>query len=178
MRNHLVKKISTLSMFLALAVLLNYLENLIPVIIPVPGVKLGLANTMNIIILYFYGKKEYFSIGLLRVILVSVMFSGLFTNGFYLSMSGFLLSSIVVMSLSFIHKLSIYSLSVASAVFHGIGQIACAVILYANNDGTSIYLFTYLPILIVSGLITGIVIAYISSLTITRLEKTSIFKNI
>ena len=177
MRNNTITKISTLSMFLALAVLLNYVESFFPTIVPIPGVKLGLANTMNLILLYFFGRKEYFSIGFLRVLLMSVMFTGLFTNGFFLSMSGFLLSSIVVLLLSINKNFSIFSLSVASAVFHGIGQIICAVILNANPDGTSIYLFSYLRVLVVSSIITGTLIALLSSLTIERLEKTSVFKN-
>lgn len=178
MRSDTVKKISYLSMFLALAVLLNYVENLIPVPIAIPGVKLGLANTMNIIILYFFGRKEYFFIGLLRVILMSVMFTGIFTNGFWLSLSGFLLSSGIVLLLSFSRHLSIFSLSVSSAIFHGIGQICCAVILYSTADGSSIYLFSYLPVLILSGVISGVLIAWISSLIIKRLEKISLFREL
>lgn len=177
MKNNRVKRISSLAMFLALAILLNYVENFIPSI-GIPGVKLGLANTMNLIILYFYGRKEYFAIGFLRVLLMSVMFTGLFSNGFYLSLCGFLLSSAVVIGLSYLKHLSVFSLSIASAVFHGIGQICCAVILYATADGSSVYLFSYLPILILSGVISGTLIAFISSLSIARLEKLPIFKEI
>ena len=175
MNNNLVKRISSLALFLALAILLNYIENLIPLPVIVPGLKLGLANTMNLIILYFYGKKEYFSIGFLRVLLISLMFSGIFSNAFFLSMSGFLLSSIAVMLLSNIKGLSLYSLSVTSAIYHGIGQILCAIVLYWTGDGSSIYLLTYIPILSISGVITGLGIAFISKITIERLEKTTLF---
>ena len=178
MKSSSVKRLATLAMFLALAVLLNYVENLLPMIVPVPGVKLGLANTMNLIILYYYGRRDYFAIGLLRVLLMAVMFTGVVSYAFFLSLSGFLLSSLVVIGLSYIKKLSIFSLSVASAIFHGIGQICCAILLYWTNDGSSIFLFTYLPILIVSGAITGVLIAYLSYLIITRLNKTSLFRDI
>lgn len=156
--------ISLLGLFLALAILLNYVENFIPVLIPVPGVRLGLANTMGLILLFFFGKAEYGLIGFFRVLIVSLLFSGLFSAGFFLSLSGWFLSCIGCILLSYCKKLSIYSLSVASAILHGIGQILCACILYS-----SIYMLTYLPILLISGLITGIVIAKLSSLIIIRI---------
>jgi len=174
-----VKNVSRLAMFLSLAILLNYLENFIPVIIPIPGVKLGLANTMNLIVLYFFGRKNYFMIGFLRVLLICLMFNGLFTNSFYLSMSGFLLSSIMVLILNLIPSLSIFSLSVVSAMFHGIGQIICSVFLFAiPGMGPNVYFFSYLPILVVSGIITGIAIAFISKFTINRLERLSFFRDL
>lgn len=176
MKNDGVKRLSSLAMFLALATLLNYVENLLPVLIPLPGIKLGLANTMNIIVLYFFGKKEYFSIGFLRVLLISVMFNGLFTNGFWLSFSGFLLSAIVVMLLSNIKNLSVYSLSISSAVFHSIGQICCAIVLYATPTDIPFNLILYLPILVLCSVITGFIISCIASLSIKRLEKISLFK--
>ncbi len=179
MKNTMIKRISALAMFLALAVLLNYLENFLPVLIPLPGVKLGLANTMNLIILYFFGRRNYFSIGFLRVLLICLMFNGLFTNGFYLSMSGFLLSSTMVILCSYFKKLSLFSLSVISAVFHGIGQIICSVFLFSTpGNGPELFYFTYLPILVISGIVTGILIAFISKLTIKRLESMYFFKNI
>ena len=175
MKNVIIKKIATLSMFLALAILLNYVENFIPTF--VPGVKLGLANTMNLIILYFYGRREYFLIGFLRVLIIGLLFNGIFSYSFFYSLSGFLLSCLVVIGLSYIKKLSLFSLSVVSAMCHGIGQIICSIVLNWTADGTSIYMLTYLPLLLVTGVITGILIAYLSSLIISRLEKTPLFKS-
>ena len=63
MKSSSVKRLATLAMFLALAVLLNYAENLLPMIVPVPGVNLGLANTMNLIILYYYGRRDILLLG-------------------------------------------------------------------------------------------------------------------
>lgn len=164
-RRKLLRTTSLLALFLALAILLNYVENFIPVIIPIPGVKLGLANTMGLIILYFFGRAEYGLLGFFRVLIVSLLFSGLFSSGFFLSLSGWFLSCIGCILLSYIKKLSIYSLSVASAILHGVGQVLCACILYS-----SIYMLTYLPILLLSGLISGIVIAALSSLIIKRIS--------
>ncbi len=160
------KKIALLSLLLAIAILLNAVENIIPVIIPVPGVKLGLANTMGLIVLYFFSRKHYILIGFLRVIIVSILFNGLFSSGFYLSLSGWLLSSLICLLLSFCKHVSIYALSVSSSIFHGIGQIIMACVLYS-----SIYMLSYLPILLLSGLISGLVIAFLSSIIITRISK-------
>ncbi len=160
-----IYNISLLAIFLAIGVLLNYVENLLPVLIPVPGVKLGIANTIGLIVLYFFDRKRYALLGFLRVILVSVLFMGLFTSGFLLSLSGWFLSTLVCIALSFNKKISIYTLSVAGAIFHSIGQIICASILYS-----SVYILTYLSILVFVGVITGLTIAFLSSIIIKRLS--------
>ena len=160
-----IKTVSLLALFLALAVLLNFVEHLIPTINTIPGVKLGLANTMGLIVLYFFGKKNFAMIGFFRVLLVSLLFTGLFSSAFFLSLSGWLLSTIVCIILSKVKIFSIYSLSVASAITHGVGQIICSCFIYK-----SVYMLSYLPIIQFSGLITGVAIAFISSLVITRIE--------
>ncbi len=165
MQKKKIYNISLLAIFLAIGVLLNYVENLLPVLIPVPGVKLGIANTIGLIVLYFFDRKRYALLGFLRVILVSVLFMGLFTSGFLLSISGWFLSTLICIILSFNKKISIYTLSVAGAIFHSIGQIITASILYS-----SVYILTYLPILVFLGVITGLTIAFLSSIIIKRLN--------
>ena len=83
-------------MFLALGVVLNIIESLLPVLIPVPGVKLGIANTIGLIVLYFYGAKEYILIGFLRVLLVALLRTGIGSTAFLLSLSGWLISTLFV----------------------------------------------------------------------------------
>lgn len=167
MKEKTIRKITLLSLFLAIGILLNYIENCLPSFIPIPGVKLGIANIVSLIVLYFFDKKTYFLLGLLRIIIVGVLFSGLFTASFFLSLSGFISSSIILLILSMNKKISIYTLSVASAVFHSIGQILCASILYS-----SFYLLGYLSILTFTSAIAGLLIAYIAALIINQLEKT------
>ena len=164
-RKKIIKTASLLALFLALSVLLNFVEYYLPVIVTIPGVKLGLANTMGLIVLYFFGKEEYALLGFFRVLLVSLLFTGLFSSAFFLSLSGWFLSTIVCILLASTKKLSIYSLSIASAISHGIGQILCACIIYSTP-----YMLTYLPILLFSGLISGGLIAFIASLVIKRIE--------
>ena len=163
--NKIIKTTSLLALFLALSVLLNFVEHQIPMLVSIPGVKLGIANTMGLIVLYFFGKFEYGLIGFFRVLLAGLLFTGLFSSTFFLSFSGWFLSTIVCIILVSTKKLSIYSLSIASAIFHGIGQTICAAIYYS-----SIYMLSYIPILLFSGLISGGLIAFISSLIIKRIE--------
>ena len=131
MRNNSTKKIVRLSLFLALGVVLNIIESMLPVLIPVPGVKLGIANTIGLIVLYYYGPKEYTLIGFLRVILVALLRTGIGSISFILSLSGWLLSTIFVLLIHLIKKVSIFGLSMSSAVMHGVGQIIMVIFIYS-----------------------------------------------
>lgn len=162
----MVRKLTILSMMLALSVLLHYIEGLIPPLIPLPGVKLGLANAISLIVLYYFSRKEYITIGVLRVLLVGLISTGLFSFGFFISVSGFVLSTVAVLLLSIWRKASIYTLSVTSAIFHVIGQVVCSAILYSQ-----IGMMMYLPIVLVTGVIAGFLIAFVSSLLIKQLDK-------
>lgn len=166
MRHSQIKRLTALAMFLAISVVLHYVESLIPVFIPVPGVKLGLANSIGLLVLYFFNRKDFVFLGFLRVLLVGLISTGIFTSAFFLSLSGWLLSTIIVLILSSSKNISIYPLSVCSSIFHGIGQVGCAAILYG-----SIYMMGYLPIILIAGCITGLLIAILSALTIRQLEK-------
>jgi heptaprenyl diphosphate synthase len=131
MRNHSTKKIVRLALFLALGVVLNIIESMLPILIPIPGVKLGIANTIGLIVLYYYCPKEYTLIGFLRVLLVALLRTGIGSISFILSLSGWLLSTIFVLFVYNFKKVSIYGLSMSSAVMHGIGQIIMVVFIYS-----------------------------------------------
>ena len=151
-----LRKVTRLSMFLALAVTLNIVENVIPIFQGVvPGVKLGLTNIVILFVLYKYGFREALSLSITRVILVGVLNTGLFSVAFFLSLSGALLS-ILMMGLVKRTKLSIVGVSVIGSLFHSLGQIiVVAIILYSWTA------FNYLPILILfsvpTGILTGII---------------------
>lgn len=166
MRNNSTKKIVRLSLFLALGVVLNIIESMLPVLIPVPGVKLGIANTIGLIVLYYYGPKEYTLIGFLRVILVALLRTGIGSISFILSLSGWLLSTIFILLIYLIKKVSIFGLSMSSAVMHGVGQIIMVIFIYSLPE-----MINYLPILIVSGIISGNVLALLCSELLKKLDK-------
>ena len=116
--------------------------------------------------LYYYGPKEYTLIGFLRVLLVALLRTGIGSISFILSLSGWLLSTLFVLFVYNFKKVSIYGLSMSSAVMHGIGQIIMVVFIYSLPE-----MINYLPILIVSGIISGNVLALLCSELLKKLDK-------
>lgn len=162
-----INKITQLALFLAIGIILNIVESMIPLPIPIPGVKLGLANTIGLVLLYYYGPSEYLGVGFLRVLIVGVIRTGIGSFAFLLSLSGWLISSLVAVLLYFIAKkfVSMYGLSAASGAFHGVGQILMAMILY-NTSG----LVLYLGLLMVTGVISGLLTATVTSLILQKVD--------
>ncbi|MFA5560147.1 MAG: Gx transporter family protein [Acholeplasmataceae bacterium] len=149
------KKITLLSNFLAIAIVLNIIEASIP-IIPVPGAKLGFANIMTLIIIYIYSFKEGIAISILRVVLVSLLSGRFLGPTFYMSMSGVLLSTIMMgifVKLDFFGPLGV---SAIGSIFHCIGQIAAGIFVIG-----SVVVLAYLPIMLFlsvpTGILTGII---------------------
>ena len=161
-----IKKMSQLALFLAIGIILSILGSLVPIPVPVPGVRRGLANTVGLILLYYYSPKEYVSIGFLRVLIVGLIRTGLFSVSFFLSLSGWFLSSLVCVIIYYLKLFSIYGLSITSAVFHGVGQIIVVMIIYSTYG-----LIIYLPILMFTGIISGSLTAFISSLFLMKFDK-------
>lgn len=144
------RKITHLAMLLTLTVVLSILESIMPTFIPVPGVKLGLANIAIMYTLIFYGKKEAISLNIAKAVLAGVTRGA---TSALLSLCGGLLSIFVIILLIIIfrNKLSYLILSVFGAIFHNIGQL---IAVYFIMDTYSV--IYYLPILIISGVIMGI----------------------
>ena len=158
------KKIATFGMLIALAFILSYIEALIPIPFPVPGIKLGLANLVVITALYSLGIKEALFLSVLRIILVSFSFGNLYMMMF--SMAGGLLSW-SLMALTKKSKLfSMIGVSIIGGVSHNIGQIVIAVLVVEN-----INIAYYLPFLLVSGITAGVIIGLLATLIIKRIKK-------
>ena len=143
------KKIALGGILTALAMIFSYIESLIPIPLPVPGVKLGIANIAIISVLYLLGSGQALLVNLLRITLTAVLFGNF--NSFLFSMAGGMLSLLVLLKKS--GHFSIVGVSVAGGVFHNVGQITAAVFLM---DTTAIYY--YLPVLLIFGIVTGIII--------------------
>lgn len=165
----LTHKIVRLAIFLALGIVLNIVESLIPIPIAVPGIRLGLANTMGLIVLYFYSPKEYIAIGFLRVFFVALLRTGLGSISFILSLTGWAISTLVTLLIYMFGKASIYGLSIISALFHQVGQIIMVMILYQLPE-----MINYLPVLLITGGISGALVGFISSKVLGLLSR--IFK--
>lgn len=163
LRTKLYKKTAYLGLFTSLAIIFSYVEFLIPFNFGIPGIKLGLANGVIIIALYLFGYKEAYLISVLRVILSSLLFGNVF--GFLYSITGALLSLMIMSLLKKINKFSIVGISMTGGVVHNAGQLIVAVIIVHQ-----INVFYYGYILALSGLIMGLLIGLISSLIYKRVE--------
>jgi heptaprenyl diphosphate synthase len=155
-----------LSLLVSQALVLHVIERMIPVPIPVPGVKLGLANVISLFTILIFGWKEALLVVFLRTTLGSFFGGGV--SSLLYSLSGGILSTIVMALLyRYCGKLfSIIAISVVGAVFHNIGQIFVASMVVSNTN-----LFYYLPVLLVAAVITGIFIGVTVQLTMEPLRK-------
>jgi len=158
------KNIGITSLFLALALVLSYIETLLPVFIPIPGLKIGLPNLAIIIVLYLYDFKTASLINVMRIFIAGFMFGSAFSIVY--SLSGAFLSMIIMTIMKKTKKFSIVTVSSAGGIFHNLGQIIMAAIVMENY-----YIFTYFPVLFVGGIITGIVIGIIARELLPRLRK-------
>lgn len=145
------KKVAFIGLLIAFGLALSFLESLIPQVIPIPGVKLGLANFAVLMTLYLFGFKEALIMNFARILLASMMFGSAFS--FIYALSGALLSIFIEVLLIKIDKMSEIGVSVAGGIAHNVGQILLAIIITKT-----IGVFYYLPFLIVSGILAGIVI--------------------
>ncbi len=144
-------RVAYYGLFAALAVLMGYVELLVPVPVPIPGVKLGLANVVIIVMLYYMDAKSAFFISLIRVILCGLLFAGFV--GLLYSLSGALLSFAAMALLKKTGQFSIVGVSIAGGVFHNVGQIVVAALAVEN-----VKMAYSLPFLLVSGVVTGLLI--------------------
>lgn len=158
-----MKKTAYMGIFLALALICSYIETLIPFHIGIPGVKLGLTNIVIVWALYLLGAKEALLISVLRIILSGMMFGNAFSIAY--SMAGGLLSLLVMVLLKKIAHLKCISVSISGGIFHNIGQLIVAAFIVQNYS-----VFYYIPVLLVSGTITGLIIGIISQELILRVK--------
>lgn len=146
------KQIAICSMMIALALSLSYMERFIPLqmVIPLPGVKLGLANIVTLIALYLLKTKHAFFILIPRCILGAVFGGGI--TGLLFSLCGGVLAMGVMAGARKLPLFSIYGVSILGAAAHNIGQIGVAMLMLR-----SVYIGTYLPYLLIISLFTGFV---------------------
>lgn len=167
----MTKRIVQLGFFLALALILAYIETLIPFSFGIPGIKLGLPNLIVVLLLYqddvdrdnatqsdtaivgtsYFGTREAFLINGLRIVLSGFLFSNLFTILY--ALAGAVFSFIVMLIGRRVRCLSVIGVSVLGGVFHNIGQIIVAMLVV-----NTVYVGYYVPFLIAAGTITGAVI--------------------
>ena len=153
-----LKKIIRLSMLVSLSVVISIIESYIPILNSViPGLRLGLSNIIILYVLYKYNFKDSLYVSLVRVILVGLLRTGLFSISFFFSLSGALFSIITMYITKKIKIFSVVGVSIIGSISHSIGQILIAIFLLKNNN-----IIFYLPYLLVFSIPTGIVTGLIS----------------
>lgn len=157
-------KAAYFGVFIALALIFSYVETLIPIQVGIPGVKLGLANLVVVVVLYKMGIKEAYTLAVVRVILSGFLFGNLFSIVY--SLAGGLLSLTVMVALKRTKAFSFLGISAMGGVFHNVGQLIMAALVLE-----SLSIGYYLPVLLISGLVTGILIGIISGEMLKRLNR-------
>ena len=157
------RKIAGIGMMIAVAFVLSYLESLIPINVGIPGVKLGMSNLVVIFCMFCFNPTITFLIAVIRIILCGITFGSM--SGMLYSLAGGMLSFIVMLLLKKTERFSVCGVSVAGGVFHNVGQILEAMFVLQTN-----LLIYYLPFLIISGVVAGIIIGLIGTALIKRLK--------
>lgn len=155
------KHIALFGLLVALAFLFSYIEHLIPLPLPT-GIKLGAANIVILCALYFLGWKEALAVSLVRIVLSGFAF-GISTVPY--SVAGGLFSLLVMGFLKKKGGFGITGVSVAGSVCHNVGQTLVAMLLLGRKTGY------YFPILLLSGIIAGILVGFLSAMVLLKLKK-------
>ena len=158
------KTVAVLAMMIALALIFSYVEALIPINFGIPGIKLGLANLAIVAALYLMGGKHALVISVARIILAGFLFGNM--ASILYSLAGGLLSLAVMALLKKLTKLPVLTVSIAGGICHNIGQLIVAILVVENAS-----LAFYLPVLLIAGFLTGLLIGIVSQLVLPKIQK-------
>ena len=163
------KQLTLCALLTAMALALSYLENLFPLAVPLPGVKLGLANIVTLFALYVLGPGKALLILFSRCFLGS-LFAGNMNALLYSLLGGFAAMGVMT-ALSRLRRLSVYGVSIGGAAAHSCGQTAAAVL--TLGSGAPLY---YLPVLLGVSLVTGALTGLVSACLFRGLAHTDLLK--
>lgn len=162
-----VRKTAVNAMLLAIALILSYIESLIPIIIiPIPGVKLGFANIIVMLIFFYIGRTDAFIVSILRVLLISVLFGNV--SSLWFSLSGAVFAYLILcLSAKIKPFVSYIGISILCASAHNSGQVIAASVMFK-----SCAVFSYLPWLLLMsipvGFITGLIMNIIGRYELSK----------
>ena len=157
-------KLAYLGVFTSLALILSFVESQIPPLMAIPGVKLGIPNIAILFILYKVGWKEAALVNLVRVFIVGLLFGSLVSIMY--SFAGAFLSLFGMILLKKSNWVSCVTVSVIGGILHNVGQIIMACLVTVTSE-----LMYYLPVLIISGTVAGILIGIVAGILLKRMEK-------
>lgn len=164
MRNK-TKKVALLGILTSVALVLSYIEAILPPIwAAVPGIKMGFPNIVIIFILYRFGVKEATVVSFIRIFIVALLFGNVMTLAY--SCAGAFLSIVLMAILKKINAFSIVGTSIVGGVAHNLGQILVAIFLF-----DTVQIGYYMAVLAITGTIAGVFVGLAGALLLKRLEK-------
>lgn len=160
-------RIAACGVLTALALIFSYIEFLVPLPIAIPGIKLGLANIVCLVCLYALGERYAFLINVTRIALAALLFGSVFSALY--ALAGGIVSFAVMALLKRTKTFSVCGVSMAGGVFHNLAQLAVAGFLVESAQ-----VFYYFPVLLLSGMATGIGIGILATLILRSIAKDSL----
>ncbi|MBR4143368.1 MAG: Gx transporter family protein [Firmicutes bacterium] len=157
-------RIAACGVLTALALIFSYIEFLVPLPIAIPGIKLGLANIVCLVCLYALGEKHAFLINVTRIALAALLFGSVFSALY--ALAGGVVSFAVMALLKRTKSFSVCGVSMAGGVFHNLAQLAVAGLLVESAQ-----VFYYFPVLLLSGMATGIGIGILATLILRSIAR-------
>ena len=163
--NKRVKKTVVLAMFVTIALILAYVESLLPPVwAAVPGIKVGLPNIIIVAVLYSFGVKEACAVSFMRICIAALLFGTPLTLAY--SFAGAFLSMIIMIICKKIDRFSTLGVSVAGGVFHNLGQILLAMVIFERAE-----IGYYMAVLTVTGTLAGIFIGLAGAYFIKKVQQ-------
>nr|WP_296065456.1 Gx transporter family protein [uncultured Mediterraneibacter sp.] len=156
-------KVAVFGVFTSLALILSYVELLIPINFGIPGMKLGLANLLVVILLYKCGPRDALLLSVIRILLSGLIFGNMFS--IFYSLGGGLLSLAVMIFLKRTGQFTVTGVSLGGGASHNVGQLLIAMFVVQTYQ-----VGYYLPVLLIAGVITGAVIGILSAEVLKRTQ--------
>lgn len=145
-----IRKLTTLAMFTTLAMIIFTVESAIPPLVPIPGIKLGLSNIITLVVLCRFTTKDTLLVLLARILLSSLLF-GQAMSLLYSLAGGICCFLAMTLLHRILHQKFLFLISIIGAIFHNLGQLTVAYLVTAVPG-----VLSYLPFLLLSGIITGL----------------------
>ena len=160
----MTKHLTHTALYTAIAVVMHYLESLLPALFPfAPGVKLGLANIVALVALFTLGTGHAYAITVVRCLIGSLMSGNLFSIAYSLTGGLVALTGQVILLKTIFPRVTTVGVSVIGSLLHNCAQLGVASIVVWTN------LITYLPLMMLTGVFTGIMIGLTARFTVTAL---------
>ena len=156
-------KVAVFGVFTSLALILSYVELLIPINFGIPGMKLGLANLLVVILLYKGCPRDALLLSVIRILLSGLIFGNMFS--IFYSLGGGLLSLAVMVFTKKTGQFTVAGISIGGGASHNVGQLLVAMFVVQTYQ-----VGYYLPVLLIAGVITGAVIGILSAEVLKRTQ--------